>query len=214
MGNDKCQLYVIRTRYDIDFLLEILEYPEYFQVVYAANGRDTFRHLALLSQEQVSKLTSENWPFIAFRPYLIDSEHNLPSSGDTDKLFIKLPYGHGKDFYMKKMNERLALYAKYSALPEKSWRIDIPQRYAGDIVGHCIIDFQDEVTVLERAYVCIMLNHDSWDHCDERIRCQWLRSPKTFGTWPRKTVGLTFGNFGSRSYSPQRHFLTNSSAER
>src|SRR5581483_2788709 len=83
-------LYVIYTRYCLEFLNEILKYPEFLRIIYN-RGIDTCKHLVLLDDSMIERLNQERWTYIDFRPYMVDKERNLPPTGRSYNLYIKCP---------------------------------------------------------------------------------------------------------------------------
>jgi len=122
-------LYVIYTRYCLEFLNEILKYPEFLRIIYN-RGIDTCKHLVLLDDSMIERLNQERWTYIDFRPYMVDKERNLPPTGRSYNLYIKCPVTIPQDECVNIINQRLKLFAKYKVIPDNSWKIQCTWRRA------------------------------------------------------------------------------------
>lgn len=86
------------------------------------------------------------------------------------------------DMYRKYINDKLTLYAKYGVIPDRSWTLEIPiinNKVGSPIVGHCIVEFDLNVSVESIAMARVLLDHDSWPHTGKKIQCNWQHTRST-----------------------------------
>lgn len=166
---DGC-VYLVFSRLDETTLRKIFFNPSYFGIIRNKDGFDTCRQILLFTPRQIQKLNKERWPWISFRPYLVDIQRNLPDPRyQTDNLVVTVPNTYPPQEALGEIKRYMDLFTEYKMVRSDSWKCE----------GNVTITFNcnNIDTLYNIALIRILLINAQWARTGENITCEWQLKP-------------------------------------
>ena len=157
------------------------------KLIFDANGAETNRTIAILSDKLYQLLIENNYYtcqfFIDFKikKYKL-GDYLLPPKDKSTNLFVPIIKKTTEVYVTQTLNNKLTELAHFGIIEHNSWKLKCPitSRDNGQVILGCFIFFKKEIDIQDIGVVRFLLNNTTWENTgsykyDNMLKCYWAK---------------------------------------